>query len=77
MNLIPKNSRAHVSLQNYAKKVGKPLKEVLLDEAHLDNVVGILYNSAPSMIKFTVKKEKFKDIYNTHKETIIKNLKLA
>lgn len=68
---VNKNDKAFKELENYSKKVGKPLKEVLLSDEHIDTVSSIFYKHMPKMVRFVMKEPKFKEYYRTHREQLV------
>ena len=66
-----KNNNAIKELEDYAKKAGKPLKEILRSDEHLDSVSEIFYKSMPRMVKMVMKEPVFKEYYRNNREVFI------
>ncbi len=71
---VKKNDKAFQELSEYAKKQGKPLKEVLSSDEHLVPVTDIFYTHMPKMVKMAMKKEKFVEFYTTHREMFVNQI---
>lgn len=73
---VKTNDKAFKDLDNYAKSVGKPLKEVLLSDDHIIPVCDIFYGEMPKMVKFAMKKQAFVEFYRTHRENFVAQMNL-
>ncbi len=71
---MKKNDPAAQELEVYAKKKGKPVKEVLLSDEHLNDVCDIFYPHLPKMVKMVMKKDKFVDYYKTHRTALVAHM---
>lgn len=71
---VDRNDKAFKELNDYATSIGKPLKEVLLSDEHLDKVAGIFYSHMPKMVRWSMKEPKFKEFYKEHRETFVNHL---
>lgn len=72
---INKNDKAFKELADFANKVKLPLKEVLLSDEHLNEVSQIFYKHMPTMVKWTVKQDKFVTFYKDHREALVEKIK--
>jgi hypothetical protein len=77
MYKVNKNDKAFKELDAYAKKNNKTMKEVLLDDSHLEKVCDIFYEHMPKVVKWSMKKEKFVNFYKDNRETFVSQMKLA
>jgi hypothetical protein len=74
MYKIDTNDKAFKELNDYAISVKQPLKDVLLSDAHLEQVTRIFYPHLPKPLKFVMKLDKFKEYYKEHREKLVKHM---
>lgn len=73
---VQKNDKAFKELKEYADKIKMPFKDVLLSDAHLDQVSSIFYKHMPKMVRWSMKEDKFKEFYRTHREQMVNQIML-
>ena len=71
---VKKNDPAFKELATFAETKNKPFKEVLLSDEYLDDVSKIFYKHMPKMVRWTMKEEKFKEFYRTHREQLVSTM---
>lgn len=74
MFTVKKNDPAFKELTTFADTKNKPLKEVLLADEYLDDVSQIFYKHMPKMVRWSMKEEKFKEFYRTHREQLVAHI---
>ena len=67
---VKKNDPAFKELATFADSVNKPLRDVLLSDDYLNEVSKIFYKHMPKMVRWSMKEEKFKEFYKTHREQL-------
>ncbi len=69
-----KNDKAAKELKELAANKKMDFKEMLLSDAHLDEVSKIFYKHMPKVVKWSMKEEKFKDFYKNNRVLFVNKL---
>lgn len=57
------NHKGYKDIKAFADSKNKSINDVMNDDQYLEQVVDILYKHMPKMIRWTIKRDKFKTMY--------------
>lgn len=68
---VNQNHKGYKDLLKYSQGKNMTVREVMMSDDHVDAVCDILYKHMSTMIRYLVKKDKFKNLYIAQRESLV------